>query len=217
MHHQHIVYIYIYISEMMIIQATNFTVMLLACLCIDTLSQKKKKLIKSCQNCKNLHYMLIFVWSDIKKETCECNTCEKWQSPYAYHTNVHNFLFPFSRLNVYAVWVHLASYIWKSCLRVKTPCCIVSSYSLMRVEAIWIQCGKGGPPPLIINTNLQEGNYRKVSSKQQFKGKDGVFQIHGSTWSSNKPGCVSTIHITVYLLYSEYLGLGLKNGSHKSF
>lgn len=74
------------------------------------------------------------------------------------------------------------------------------------------------PPPLIINTNLQEGNYRKVSSKQQFKVKDGpAFQIHGSTWSSNKPGCVSTIHITVYLLYSEYLGLGLKNGSHKSF
>ena len=149
MHHQHIVYIYIYFRDDDNSGHSNFTVMLPAFLCINTLSQKKKKCIKSCQNCKNLHYTLIFVWSDIKKDTCECNTCVKWQSPHGFHTNVHHFLFPFSHLNVYAVWIHLASYIWKSCLRVKTPCCIVSSYSLMRVEAIWMQCGKGGPPPLI--------------------------------------------------------------------
>lgn len=84
----------------MIIQATNFTVMLLAFLCIDTLSQKKKngsnhvriaKIYITCsslfdQTSKKTHVSVIHV-----------------KNGNLNHTNVHNFLFPFSRLNVYAV------------------------------------------------------------------------------------------------------------------
>lgn len=143
MHHQHIVYIYIYFRDddnsghKFYSDATGLSVYW------HPFTKKKNgsnhvriaKIYITCsslfdQTSKKTHVSVIHV-----------------KNGNLNHTNVHNFLFPFSRLNVYAVWVHLASYIWKSCLRVKTPCCIVSSYPLMRVEAIWIQCGKGGPPP----------------------------------------------------------------------